>query len=73
MSFSLLCALALGAPPSLVEGLGVAVAGGGIVAIGCSSMLYAVTGKQWWSARRTVPLFALTAGHPGGACLGTSA
>jgi DMSO reductase anchor subunit len=53
--------LALGAPAPVVEGLGVAVALGGAAAIACSSMLYAVTGKRWWAARRTVPLFALTA------------
>jgi formate dehydrogenase iron-sulfur subunit len=53
--------LAVGAPASLVEGLGVAVALGGTAAIGCSSMLYAVTGKRWWAARRTLPLFGLTA------------
>jgi formate dehydrogenase iron-sulfur subunit len=54
-------ALGLGAPDALVEPLGLAVAGVGAVGIGCSAMIYIVTGKRWWRARETVPKFVLTA------------
>ncbi|HYQ02835.1 MAG TPA: DmsC/YnfH family molybdoenzyme membrane anchor subunit [Polyangiaceae bacterium] len=45
----------------LVDGLGWAVASSGLLGILCSVMLYAVTGRRWWSAGRTVVRFGLTA------------
>jgi DMSO reductase anchor subunit len=45
----------------LVDGLGWAVASSGLCGILCSVMLYAVTGRRWWSAGRTMVRFGLTA------------
>jgi len=45
----------------LVDGVGWAVASTGLCGILCSVMLYAVTGRRWWSAGRTMVRFGLTA------------
>src|SRR6185369_16517808 len=44
----------------LVDGLGWAVASSGLGGILCSVMLYAVTGRRWWSAGRTMVRFGRT-------------
>ncbi|MGH9038937.1 MAG: dimethyl sulfoxide reductase anchor subunit family protein, partial [Acidimicrobiia bacterium] len=43
------------------DGLGVLVAGVGAFGVGCSVMIYAVTGRPWWGRKRTAVRFALTA------------
>ncbi|MBW3556286.1 MAG: dimethyl sulfoxide reductase anchor subunit [Actinobacteria bacterium] len=40
--------------------LGILVSGVGMAAVGCSVMVYAVTSRSWWSARRTATKFTLT-------------
>src|SRR5690606_1779603 len=41
--------------------LGLVVCGVGLVAVFCSVMLYAVTGRRWWSVPRTFARFYATA------------
>jgi DMSO reductase anchor subunit len=43
-------------------GLGAAVSGVGVLAVGCSVMLYKVTQREWWGGGRTSFKFFLTAG-----------
>lgn len=47
--------------------LGVASTVAGIAGVGCSVMLYAVTGRAWWAAPRSARTFALSAVVTGGA------
>jgi formate dehydrogenase iron-sulfur subunit len=61
--------LALGAPTTVTDVIGIAVAAVGIGAIGCSAMIYVVTGKRWWAARETFPKFGLTAVTAGSALI----
>ena len=42
--------------------LGASVSGVGVLAVGCSVMLYKVTHREWWSGGRTSFKFFLTAG-----------
>jgi formate dehydrogenase iron-sulfur subunit len=42
--------------------LGASVSGVGVLAVGCSVMLYKVTHREWWSGGRTTFKFFLTAG-----------
>jgi Fe-S-cluster-containing dehydrogenase component/DMSO reductase anchor subunit len=62
-------ALGLGAPRPVVDVLGLAVAGAGAAGVGCSAMIYVVTGKRWWRARETFPKFVLTAVVAGSALI----
>jgi Fe-S-cluster-containing dehydrogenase component/DMSO reductase anchor subunit len=55
-----------GAPGPAVVALGVAAALAGAAGIASSVMLYAVTRRAWWSARRTVRTFALSSLLTGG-------
>lgn len=48
-------------PPSLETWFGSAAAAAGIVAILCSAMIYVATRRAFWSARRTLPRFLITA------------
>jgi Fe-S-cluster-containing dehydrogenase component/DMSO reductase anchor subunit len=41
--------------------LGLLVAASGVAGVACSVMVYGVTGRAWWSPRRTTLRFALTA------------
>lgn len=45
---------------------GLATATAGIGGVTCSALIYAVTGRRWWWARRTVPTFAATTAMLGG-------
>jgi Fe-S-cluster-containing dehydrogenase component/DMSO reductase anchor subunit len=49
------------ATPGWRDLLGLLVAGSGAVGVACSVMVYGVTGRAWWSARRTGVRFVLTA------------
>ena len=40
--------------------LGLLALGAGLAGMGCSVMLYAVTRRAWWRARRTAPTFVLS-------------
>ena len=54
------------APASaLTTVVGVAALAAGVAGVGCSVMLYAVTRRTWWQARRTVPLFVLSGAGTG--------
>jgi Fe-S-cluster-containing dehydrogenase component/DMSO reductase anchor subunit len=48
-------------PVAAVDGLGFLVAAVGAFGVGCSVMIYAVTGRAWWRRNRTALRFALTA------------
>jgi Fe-S-cluster-containing dehydrogenase component/DMSO reductase anchor subunit len=48
-------------PGAAVDGLGFLVAAVGAFGVGCSVMIYAVTGRAWWRTNRTALRFALTA------------
>jgi Fe-S-cluster-containing dehydrogenase component/DMSO reductase anchor subunit len=58
-----------GAPRAAVVAIGAAAAVAGVVGVGCSVMLYAVTRRAWWAAGRTARTFALSAGLTGGAAV----
>ena len=47
--------------------LGGSVSGAGVLAVGCSVMVYKVTQRQWWGGGRTTFKFFLTAGVLGAA------
>lgn len=57
---AVVAALSGSAEPLVVGGLSVAAATAGLVGVGCSAMVYAVTGKRWWRLRTTGARFALT-------------
>ncbi len=48
-------------PGGAVAGLGVLVAAVGAFGVGCSVMIYGVTGRAWWRTSRTALRFTLTA------------
>jgi Fe-S-cluster-containing dehydrogenase component/DMSO reductase anchor subunit len=48
-------------PGAAVDGLGLLVAAVGALGVGCSVMIYGVTGRAWWRTSRTAVRFALTA------------
>lgn len=50
-------AMLTGVPPGADVVLGALVAASGVVAIGCSVMVYAVTGRTWWRGRAVAPKF----------------
>jgi Fe-S-cluster-containing dehydrogenase component/DMSO reductase anchor subunit len=47
-------------PGAVVDGLGYLVALAGAAGVGCSVMIYAVTGRLWWRTGRTAIRFTLT-------------
>lgn len=61
--------MVLDRPPWLVPALGIGAVASGLAGVGCSVLLYAVTRRSWWAARRTLPTFVLSAAATG--ALGT--
>lgn len=50
--------------------LGSAAVVAGLIGVGCSARLYAVTGRAWWRLDRTLVRFAVTATSTGAAAVG---
>lgn len=48
------------ASPEFTRVLGAAAVAAGLAGVGCSVMLYAVTGRAWWLARRSALTFGLS-------------